>query len=235
MKLPALANGRILRRYKRFLADVELDDGGLVVAHVPNTGRMTGCWESGAPVQLSHSDNPRRKLAWTLERVDMGQGWVGVNTQRTNPVVAEALETQRLPGLEGYENFRREVRTGQGSRLDFLLQQDNRPDVWLEVKNVTLPAGDCLCFPDALSERGRRHLQELSGLRRQGYRAVILYALNRPEGRCFRPADEVDAEYGRLLRQVVGQGVEVLALRLLHTDTEILPGDPVDIDLSVSC
>ncbi len=231
MKLPVLANGRMLRRYKRFLADVELDNGELVVAHVPNTGRMTGCWEPGAPVQLSWSDNPRRKLAWTLERVDMGRGWVGVNTQRANPVVEEALLRRQLPGLEAYKNIRREVRSSQGSRLDFLLQQQGMPDVWLEVKNVTLPGKDCLCFPDALSARGRRHLRELADLRRQGHRAVILYALNRPEGRCFRPADDVDAEYGRLLREVLRQGVEALALRLVHTDTEIVAGECVDIDL----
>ncbi len=232
MKLPPLAKGRILRRYKRFLADVELENGDQVVAHVPNTGRMTGCWAPGAPVQLSHSSNPRRKLAWTLERVDMGQGWVGVNTQRTNPVVAEALEAHAVPGLDVYGSILREVKTGQGSRLDFLLQQEGFPDAWVEVKNVTLLVADCLAFPDALSERGRRHLQELAALCQQGYRAVILYALNRPEGHCFRPADEVDAKYGRLLRQVVDQGVEVLALRLVHTQNGIIAGDLVDIDLS---
>jgi sugar fermentation stimulation protein A len=235
MELPPLANGRILRRYKRFLADVELENGERVVAHVPNTGRMTGCWEPGAPVQLSHSDNPRRKLAWTLERVDMGHGWVGVNTQRTNPVVAEALELQQVSGLEGYREVAREVNTGQGSRLDLLLRGGHSPDAWVEVKNVTLLKDDSLCFPDALSERGRRHLLELETLRRQGFRAVILYALNRPEGCRFHPADQVDAEYGRLLRKVVKEGVEILALRLVHTETGIVAGDLVDVDLSVSC
>ncbi|BAO45290.1 DNA/RNA nuclease SfsA [Thiolapillus brandeum] len=234
MKLPPLTNGHILRRYKRFLADVELGNGELVVAHVPNTGRMTGCWVPGAPVQLSRSDNPRRKLAWTLERVDMGQGWVGVNTQRTNPVVAEGFHEQRVPGLEMYGKITREVKTGQNSRLDFRLQQEGFPDAWVEVKNVTLLESECLAFPDARSERGCRHLMELSALRQQGCRAVILYALNRPEGRCFRPADQVDAEYGQLLRQVVRQGVEVLALRLVHTDTGIVVGEKVEIDLSVA-
>ncbi|WP_457675062.1 DNA/RNA nuclease SfsA [Thiolapillus sp.] len=234
MELPPLTDGRILRRYKRFLADVELEGGDVVVAHVPNTGRMTGCWEPGAPVQLSRSDNPSRKLAWTLERVDMGHGWVGVNTQRTNPVVAEALEQGKVPGLDGYRRIAREVDTGQGSRLDLLLSAGVSPDAWVEVKNVTLLQDDALCFPDARSERGRKHLQALESLRQQGNRAVILYALNRPEGCCFRPADHVDAEYGRLLRRAVEGGVEAVALRLVHTETGILAGDLVDVDLSVS-
>ncbi len=237
MELPALASGRILKRYKRFLADVELDGGELVVAHVPNTGRMTGCWAPGAAVQLSHSDNPRRKLAWTLERVDMGGGWVGVNTQRTNPVIEEALRQERIPGLEGYARIRREATPplqGCRSRLDFFLQHGTGADAWVEVKNVTLLQGDCLSFPDAVSARGSRHLEDLGALVGDGCRGVILYALNRPEGCCFRPADDVDPEYGRLLRKVVEQGVEAIALRLHHTDNGIVSAEIVPVDLSVA-
>ncbi|WP_457668123.1 DNA/RNA nuclease SfsA [Thiolapillus sp.] len=234
MELPPLTNGHILKRYKRFLADVELDSGERVVAHVPNTGRMTGCWEPGAPVQLSHSDNPKRKLAWTLERVDMGRGWVGVNTQRTNPVIEEALLQSRIAVLEGYAVVEREKSPpleGRSSRLDMFLSGGRKPDAWIEVKNVTLLMGDCLGFPDAVSVRGSKHLRDLQLLVAQGYRGVILYALNRPEGSCFRPAEEVDPDYAGLLREVVNQGVEVLALRLQHTETGISVSDMVPVVL----
>ncbi len=219
MQLPPLTNGWILRRYRRFLADVELEDGRLVVAHVPNTGRMTGCWAPGAPVQLSHSDNPRRKHPWTLERVDMGGGWIGVNTQRANAVVAEGIGAGCLPALAGYRKLRREASPpllpGRG-RFDLLLEEGPGPEVWVEVKNTTLLLGDALCFPDAVTERGRRHLAELGRLRELGCRAAMVFALNRPEGRCFRPADEVDPAYGRALRRVAELGVEIHALRLRH-------------------
>ncbi len=134
MQLPPLTNGRILSRYKRFLADVELGDGSQVTAHCPNTGRMTGCWAPGAPVQLSFSDNPKRKLAWTLERVDMGAGWVGVNTARTNSVVAEAITEGRVLALSGYQRLQREVRFDvpghPASRLDLLLSEGGGLDAW---------------------------------------------------------------------------------------------------------
>lgn len=237
MKLPPLTNGFILRRYKRFLADVELKDGALVTAHVPNTGRMTGCWEPGAPVQLSYSDNPKRKLAWTLERVDMGAGWVGVNTQRTNPVIEEALRQQLIPALEGYASIRREVIPPLGnknSRLDFLLQQGSAADAWVEVKNVTLWQGECLRFPDAVSVRASKHLRDLRALVKTGCRGLILYALNRPEGDCFRPADAIDPDYARLLREVVDHGVEVMALRLRHRVDGIVVAETIPVNLSVS-
>ncbi len=234
MELPPLTKGYILKRYKRFLADVELDGGESVVAHVPNTGRMTGCWEPGAPVQLSHSDNPRRKLAWTLERVDMGNGWVGVNTQRTNPVIEEGVIRHQITGLEGYANIAREVvppLEHRRSRLDLFLTQGKLRDAWVEVKNVTLLQDDCLRFPDAVSVRGSKHLRDLLELVSQGYRGIILYALNRPEGSCFCPAEEVDPDYARLLRDVVAQGVEVMASRLRHTETGIVVAETVPIRL----
>jgi sugar fermentation stimulation protein A len=224
MQLPPLVNGRILQRYKRFLADVELEEGRRVTAHVPNTGRMTGCWAPGAPVQLSYSDNPRRKLAWTLERVDMGAGWIGVNTHRVNQVVAEGITEGKVPGLTGYRRLYREVTPGElpgSSRLDLMLDEGPDEPVFVEVKNVTLLIGDALCFPDAVTVRGRRHLLELAALRTLGYRAVILFALNRPEGSCFRAAAEIDSRYAGTLKEVAGKGVEVIALRLRHTPAGI--------------
>ena len=221
MLLPPLTDGHIVRRYKRFLADVVLADGREVVAHCPNTGAMTGCWAPGAPVQLSHSDNPKRKLAWTLERVDMGAGWVGVNTHRVNPVVAEALTAEAVPELTGYGRLRREVTVnpaGHKARLDLVLDQGEAPDAYVEVKCVTLPDGDRLRFPDAVSARGLRHLDTLAALVAEGQRGVMLFALNRPEGQGFSPADAIDPAYGRRLREVQAAGVEILALRIAHPD-----------------
>jgi len=236
MQLPPLTDGKILKRYKRFLADVELEDGQIVTAHCPNTGSMRGCWEAGAGVQLSYSDNPRRKLAWTLERVDMGSGWIGVHTGRTNPVIGEALLEGRIDGLTGYGNVRSEATfqaPGQPrSRFDFFLSEGSGPDAWVEVKNVTLLEGNQLLFPDAVTERGRKHLQLLAVASSQGYRGVMIYALNRPEAEEFAPADEIDPVYGATLRQVVNEaGVEVIALRIKHLEQDMRVAGPVKVVL----
>ncbi len=235
MQLPPLTDGRILRRYKRFLADVELADGSLVTAHCPNTGSMKGCWEEGAPVQLSRSDNPKRKLPWTLERVDMGAGWIGVNTGLVNTVMAEGIEAGRIPSLAGYGRLRREVTLElpghPRSRLDIGLYEGGQPDALVEVKNVTLLDGGRLRFPDAVSERGRKHLDLLLALRERGQRAVMLYALNRPEGECFSPARDIDPAYTQRLQDVAAAGVEVLAVRVLHLGQGIKPGELGPVDL----
>ena len=236
VQLPPLVNGRIERRYKRFLADVVLDDGSRVTAHCPNTGAMTTCWKPGASVQLSMSDNPKRKYPWTLERVDMGSGWIGVNTMRTNGVIAEAVAETRIPELSGYRRVRREVRfeaAGAASgRLDLLLQEGNRPDALVEVKNVTLLDGQRLRFPDAVSERGRKHLELLMAAVQHGFRGVALFAVNRPEGDCFSPASEIDPAYARRLQEVVAAGVEVLAVRIRHGVNDLEVCGPVAVDLN---
>ncbi len=235
MQLPPLTNGRILRRYKRFLADVELGDGSLVTAHCPNTGSMKGCWEEGAAVQLSHSDNPKRKLPWTLERVDMGAGWIGVNTGLVNAVMTEGIELGRIPGLTGYRRLRREVTIELDghprSRLDIGLYDGPGADALVEVKNVTLLDGSCLRFPDAVSERGRKHLDLLRALKHGGRRAVMLYAMNRPEGECFAPARDIDPAYAERLTEVAAAGVEVLAVRLRHLEQSIETGELLRVEL----
>jgi sugar fermentation stimulation protein A len=152
----------------------------------------------------------------------MGHGWIGVHTGRPNQVIGEGLRAGRIDTLTGYTRVCGEVVCPHGdlprTRFDFLLSDGAGPDAWIEVKNVTLFEGDCLQFPDAVTERGRKHLQVLAQLRRRGDRAVMIYALNRPEGSCFSPADEIDPAYGETLRQVVRDaGVEVLALRIRHT------------------
>lgn len=194
---------------------------------------MTSCWAPGAPVELSHSSNPARKLPWTLERVDMGAGWVGVNTSRVNDVVAEAVLAGRIEALGGYRELGREVVCQHPhhprSRLDMLLQGGERPDALVEIKNVTLLEGDCLYFPDAVSARARKHLDFLLDAVRQGRRGIVVFAINRPEGSCFRPAEQIDPQYAERLREVVRQGVEVIALRIHHTHDGLNAGKLVPV------
>jgi sugar fermentation stimulation protein A len=166
----------------------------------------------------------------------MGAGWIGVHTGRSNPVIGEGLTGGVIEAVAGYRNIRSEVACQVAglprSRFDFFLSEGEGPDAWVEVKNVTLFEGACLKFPDAVTERGRKHLEVLAELSRQGHRAVMIYALNRPEGECFTPADEIDPVYGATLRQVVQQaGVEVLALRILHMEQSMQVGGPVVVVL----
>lgn len=218
-----------------------LAEGPVVTAHVPNTGSMDGCWSPGAPVQLSRSDNPRRKLAWTLERVDMGAGWVGVHTGRVNAVIAEGITAGRIPALGGYETLRREVAfapAGQAKgRLDIALarQQGSPPNAWIEVKNVTLPDGDQVRFPDAVSVRGRKHLGLLQAAVAQGDRGVMLFAVNRPEGKSFAPAWSIDPAYAEALVAAAAAGVEVLAVRIRHTPTGLETAEQLPVELALPC
>lgn len=220
MDLPELTRGRILKRYKRFLADVEIPGIGVVTAYCPNTGSMESCWAPSAPVELSHSNNPARKLAWTLERVDMGAGWVGVNTLRVNSIIGEGIREGRIPQLAGYEKVKAEPRCAvagyKRSRLDFRLTDDEGREAWVEIKNTTLLRGDWVEFPDAVTTRGQKHLDILARLVAEKRRAVLIFAINRSEGKGFKPATSIDPEYARKLSRVMAQGVEVLVVRLHH-------------------
>lgn len=221
MQLPPLVNGRILNRYKRFLADVVLESGETITAHCPNTGSMKGCWEPQAPVQLSVSDNPKRKYRYTLERVDMGAGWVGVNTMRVNPVVCEGIRAGAVAELAGYSALKTEpafnAEGHAGSRFDAaLLDEDDQPQAYVEIKNTTLFDGDIISFPDAVTERGRKHLNLLEIAVSRGHRAVILFAVNRPEGQWFEAAADIDPQYAETLAEVCDAGVEAIVVRLVH-------------------
>ena len=235
MRLPALTTGRLLRRYKRFLADVELPDGQIVTAHCANTGSMRSCLAEGAPVQLSHHDNPRRKLKWSLERIDMGSGWIGVNTGLVNSVIAEALEAGHIDQLPAGLPVHREVKVErpgvETSRLDFRIAGESGQSVYIEVKNVTLFEDGFLQFPDAVSIRASRHLNLLRKLAEEGNRSIILFAINRPEGSCFRPAAQIDPDYARTLKHAVKHGVELLPVRLIHRQQEIVVGGTLDYRL----
>jgi len=234
MQLPHLYTGTIELRYKRFLADVTLEDGQSVVAHCPNTGSMQSCWQPGAPVQVSHNDNPKRKLQWTLERVDMGHGWVGVHTGRVNTIIAEGITNNEIPALANYKQVTREpqfnVPGHPRSRFDCWLTQGSNRDCYVEVKNATLLVGDTIQFPDAVTERGRKHLELLAIAVKRGFRGVILFAVNRPEGSSFEAAAEIDPDYAETLERVIGQGVEIVVVRLKHTQTGIEIAGSVSYD-----
>ncbi len=210
---PALARGRLVRRYKRFLADVETADG-VVTMHCPNTGAMTGCSDPGSEVWYSMSANPARKYPHTLEVVCTPAGRVGVNTARANSLVAEALEQGQVTELAGYPVQRREAAIPGGhGRFDFLLEAGERR-CWVEVKSLTLHTGGGRgAFPDAVSARAAKHVQALSQRRADGDRAVLLFCVQHTGVRVASPADEIDPAYAAVLRQAAGDGVEVLAYR----------------------
>jgi sugar fermentation stimulation protein A len=208
-----LHRGVLLRRYKRFLADVRLDDGREVTVHCPNSGSMLGLDRAGAPVVVSDSGDPKRKLRMTLERVRPGRAWVGVNTMLPNHLVRAAVEAGRVPELRGYPEVRSEVVLQSGTRLDLRLSGGSRPSCWVEVKNVTLRAGRAALFPDAVTERGRKHLEALASVVARGERGVLLFVVNRADCVHVAPADAIDPGYGETLRRVAGRGVEVLARR----------------------
>ncbi len=223
----------LLRRYKRFLADVELAGGEVLTVHCPNPGRMTSCAEPGRPVWISDSRNPRRKLRYTLEMIRMGRTWVGVNTANPNPATAGFIRRGRIEELSGYDQVETEVTAGD-SRIDLRLRDGSggRPDCWVEIKSSTLRAGEHEAFPDAVTERGRKHLARLAALAAGGERAVIFYFVGRADCRRFRPADEVDPAYGAALRAAVDAGVEPLAYRMRFSRRRIELVDRLPVDLA---
>ncbi|MGO1462852.1 MAG: DNA/RNA nuclease SfsA [Marinobacter sp.] len=217
MKFPEpLIEGRLIRRYKRFLADVRLPDGREVTAHCPNTGSMLGCQPADARVWLSRSNNPARKLAYTWELVETAPGTLAcVNTARPNAQAREAIEAGRIDELAGYSHCRPEVRYGEEkSRIDLLLSgHETKPDAWVEVKNVTLEESGQGYFPDAVTTRGQKHLRELMAQVALGDRAVLFFVVNHTGIDTVRPADHIDKLYGQLIRQARAAGVEVVAYR----------------------
>jgi len=231
-----LLEGRLIRRYKRFLADVRLPDGEVIMAHCPNTGSMLGCQPENARVWLSRSDNPKRKLRYTWELVETSPGMFAcVNTARPNAQVCFAIEAGRVPELAGYTECRREVRYGdEKSRIDLLLSgHPEQPDTWVEVKNVTLAEGDVGYFPDAVTQRGQKHLRELMAQVARGDRAVLFFVVNHTGIEVVRPADHIDARYGELLRQACGAGVEVMAYRAALAGADGQPSGKLELASAV--
>lgn len=206
-----LVRGRLVQRYKRFFADVVLDDGTPLTAHCPNPGAMLGLNTPGLTCWLSRSDDPKRKLAHTLELVEADGGIVGVNTLHPNRLVAEALAADAIPEVAGYTSHRREVRYGENSRVDFLLEHPDRPRCWLEIKNVHLMREPGLAeFPDCVAARSTKHLRELAHVVTRGERAVVLFVVQRTDCDRFRPAADCDPKFAVALAEVADAGVEVL-------------------------
>ncbi|MBW4581840.1 MAG: DNA/RNA nuclease SfsA [Tildeniella nuda ZEHNDER 1965/U140] len=213
---PTLYPGILLKRYKRFFADIELATGEIITAHCPNTGPMTGVCTVGSKVYVSASDNPNRKLAYTWELIevcDTVPTCVGVNTSLPNRVVNLALMAQVIPELGAYSEIRLEVPYGQDkkSRVDFLLKGSDRP-IYIEVKNTTWVQGNLALFPDTVTTRGQKHLRELTALLPNAT-AVMLYFINRNDCPYFASGDSADPAYGNLLREAIALGLQVLPCR----------------------
>jgi sugar fermentation stimulation protein A len=213
MLLPSpLVRGRLIRRYKRFLADVALDAGGHVTVACPNTGAMLGLDEPGSVVWLSESASVTRKYRHTWELVELDDALVGINPMRPNTIVAEAIAANLIPQLAGYERMRREVKYGEKSRIDILLESDGRPACYVEVKNVHLSRTPGLAeFPDCVTTRGARHLAELSAMVAAGARAVMVYLVQRGDAHAFALACDIDPTYAAAYRAARTAGVEAFA------------------------
>ncbi|MCP1651993.1 MULTISPECIES: DNA/RNA nuclease SfsA [Pseudomonas aeruginosa group] len=229
---PALEEARLIKRYKRFLADIETASGELLTIHCPNTGSMLNCMSEGCRVWFSRSDDPKRKLPGTWELVETPQGRLAcVNTGRANRLVEEALLAGKVTELADFDELRREVAYGQeNSRADFRLMVAGKP-VFVEVKSVTLGFADTpvAAFPDAVTLRGAKHLRELAALAREGMRAVLLYAVNLSEIEAVRPAKEIDPAYAAALVEARNAGVEVLAYGARIDTREIVLDRPLQV------
>jgi sugar fermentation stimulation protein A len=212
---PELKSGVLIKRYKRFLADIMLPNGQAITIHCPNTGSMKNCLFPGEKVWFSTSDNPKRKYAhtWEIMQTDQQQ-LIGINTNRANALAEEAIHQQVITELQGYDKLKREVKYGnENSRIDILLTSQNRPECYIEVKSCTLLEGQEGYFPDAVTTRGQKHLRELSHMVALGHRAILLFVVQHSGITSVRPARHIDPQYADLLQQAVSNGVEVLAYK----------------------
>jgi len=212
--LPPLVSGTLIRRYKRFLADVILETGETITVHCPNSGSMKGCAAPGATIYLSQSDNSRRKYRYTWELVQVPGTLIGINTQVPNKFVKQAIEKGLIHELSGYDTITTEVKTSSHTRLDLMLEKaerfGNTKKCYVEIKNCTLVEDGVAMFPDAVTQRGQKHLEELEQLVAIGHRGVIFFLVQRMDAKEFRPADKIDKIYGEKLRKAFKNGVEIM-------------------------
>ncbi len=246
-----LKSGRLLKRYKRFFADIQLSDSSIVTVHVPNTGSLMGCLDPGSPCRMTYLNSPKRKLKYTLQMIKSSSSWVGINTGLSNHLVWEAFSARAIPHWKGIEFGQREVKISRDSRIDLVLWKNNfapsSPEQrlsiadfenqkfhFVEIKNVTLARGRQAQFPDAQTERGRKHLRELMTLLEKGHSAEIFFTVQREDCDLFCPALDIDPEYARLLAQAIDKGLVVTAIPciLLAEGIELNPSRPLKIEIS---
>lgn len=230
-----LLKGTLVKRYKRFFADVVLETGETVVAHCANSGSMLSVKPEGAPVWISPANNPKRKLKYTWEIVEIGGHKVGINTGHPNRIVAEAIEAGQIVELKGYDSLRREVKYGQNSRIDILLEAEGKPPCYVEVKNVTMrrdlsKTGNAE-FPDSVTTRGAKHLVELADMAKEGHRAVMFYMVQRSDCPAFSIAGDIDPDYETGLASALRSGVEALCYECIVTPEEISISKALPMDL----
>ncbi|MGB1197600.1 MAG: DNA/RNA nuclease SfsA [Thalassotalea sp.] len=230
---PPLSRAILIKRYKRFLADITLPDKSVHIAHVANTGAMKGCAETNDIVWYSTSDNPKRKYPFSWEITHTQQDhYICVNTLRANQLVEEALNNNIIKELRGFSSLQREVKYGtENSRIDILLKFDNKPDTYIEVKSVTLLENHMGYFPDAVTTRGQKHLRELIEMVEQGYRAVLCFAVLHTGINNVQAAKHIDPKYAELLINAINKGVEVIAYKAEISPDELLLTKPLDINI----
>ncbi len=218
-----LTHGRFIKRYKRFLVEVKLDNGQVITAHCPNSGSLKSCLEENAEVYLSPAKDPKRKTRFTWEMIKINNSWVGINTSIPNIFAAEAMRQNAIPGLEGYNNIRREVKYDD-SRFD-IFASNSEESCFIEVKNVTLNENGVAMFPDAVTSRGLKHLKTLEKVKKEGMRAVMLYLVQRTDVNSFSPASHIDPEYSSALKGVARAGLEIIPFQVKVTPEKITPMD----------
>jgi sugar fermentation stimulation protein A len=224
-----LIHGRLIKRYKRFLADVELDNGDIVVAHTANSGSMKSCLEEGAEVYLTYVDDPKRKTKYTWDMIRINDNWVGINTAVPNVLVYEAIKNQEIEALKGYNNVKREVKFDD-SRFDVFAANENE-ECFVEVKNVSLKDEHYARFPDAVTARGKKHLETLIKVKQEGKRAVMVYIIQRSDVDIFTPAFAIDPKYAATLKRAYENGVEIFPIRAIVTPERIDLGEILPFEL----
>lgn len=214
-----LIHGTLIKRYKRFLSDIKLDDGQIVTAHCTNSGSMKTCLKEGAEVYLSPAKDPKRKTKFTWEMIKIDDDWIGIHTSHPNLIAYEGIRDNQIEGLTGYEAVSREVKVGN-SRLDIMVQNAHET-CFVEVKNVTMKEGRFARFPDAVTTRGKKHLETLINLKKVGYRTVMLYIIQRMDVSIFGTADDIDPDYANTLKKAFNLGVEIIPVQVKVTPESI--------------
>jgi len=225
-----LIKAKLISRYKRFLADVRLESDSVITVHCANSGSMKTCLGDDWPVYISDSGNPKRKYLYTLEMIHNGTCWIGLNTHLANKIVKEAIENGIISELSGYSSIRTEVKYSENSRIDILLEKENSL-CYVEIKNVSMVQDGVYRFPDSVTTRGTKHLNDLMKMIDEGHRAVMIYCIQRSDGDCFEPADDIDPKYSATLQEAISHGVEAYAYLAEVEPTGIAIREKVEIRL----